>query len=83
MSSDVKINRGLKNIYFERSSVSHIDGSKGELSYRGYSIHDLAGKSTFEEVSYLLIYGELPTVEQLGTFDQALKSARQLPQPVF
>ena len=83
MSSDVKINRGLKNIYFERSSVSHIDGSKGELSYRGYSIHDLAGKSTFEEVSYLLIYGELPTVEQLGTFDQALKLARQLPLPVF
>lgn len=83
MSSDVKINRGLKNIYFERSSVSHIDGSKGELSYRGYSIHDLAGKSTFEEVSYLLIYGELPTVEQLNAFDLALKSARQLPQPVF
>ena len=83
MSSDVKINRGLKNIYFERSSVSHIDGSKGELSYRGYSIHDLASKSTFEEVSYLLIYGELPTVEQLSAFDLALKSARQLPQPVF
>lgn len=83
MSSDVKINRGLKNIYFERSSVSHIDGSKGELSYRGYSIHDLASKSTFEEVSYLLIYGELPTVEQLNAFDLALKSARQLPQPVF
>lgn len=83
MSSDVKINRGLKNIYFERSSVSHIDGSKGELSYRGYSIHDLAGKSTFEEVSYLLIHGELPTAEQLGVFDQALKSAHQLPQPVF
>jgi citrate synthase len=83
MSSDVKINRGLKNIYFERSSVSHIDGSKGELSYRGYSIHDLAGKSTFEEVSYLLIYGELPTVEKLNAFDLALKSARQLPQPVF
>ena len=83
MSSDVKINRGLKNIYFERSSVSHIDGSKGELSYRGYSIHDLAGKSTFEEVSYLIIDGELPTVEQLNAFDLALKSARQLPQPVF
>ena len=83
MSSDVKINRGLKNIYFERSSVSQIDGSKGELSYRGYSIHDLAEKSTFEEVSYLLIYGELPTTVQLSKFDQALKSARHLPEPVF
>ena len=44
MSTDVKINRGLKGIYFERSGVSHIDGAKGELSYRGYSIHDLATK---------------------------------------
>ena len=58
MSTDVKINRGLKSIYFERSGVSHIDGAKGELSYRGYSIHDLATKSTFEEVSYLLIYAK-------------------------
>ena len=83
MSSDVKINRGLKNIYFERSNVSHIDGVRGELSYRGYSIHDLAAKSTFEEVSYLLIYGELPTLNQLSVFDKALKSARKLPEPIF
>ena len=46
MTENVKINRGLKGIYFERSGVSHIDGTKGELSYRGYSIHDLATKST-------------------------------------
>ena len=49
MSKDVKINRGLKGVYFERSGVSDIDGSKGELSYRGYSIHDLAQHSCFEE----------------------------------
>ena len=59
MSTDVKINRGLKGIYFERSGVSHIDGAKGELSYRGYSIHDLATRSTFEEVCYLLIFVRL------------------------
>lgn len=83
MSDDVKINRGLKGIYFERSGVSHIDGSKGELSYRGYSIHDLATQSTFEEVCYLLIHGELPNAEQLAEFDAALKAARTLPEPVF
>ncbi|MFZ8867426.1 MAG: citrate/2-methylcitrate synthase [Paracoccaceae bacterium] len=83
MSTDVKINRGLKSIYFERSGVSHIDGAKGELSYRGYSIHDLATKSTFEEVSYLLIYGELPTPPQLAEFDHKLKAARQLPPAVY
>ena len=38
----IQINRGLKGVYFERSGVSVIDGRKGELSYRGYSIHELA-----------------------------------------
>ncbi|WP_294230715.1 citrate/2-methylcitrate synthase, partial [uncultured Shimia sp.] len=79
MTENVKINRGLKGIYFERSGVSHIDGAKGELSYRGYSIHDLATQSTFEEVCYLLIHGELPTEAELAVFDSALKSARELP----
>lgn len=83
MTQDVKINRGLKGIYFERSGVSHIDGSKGELSYRGYSIHDLATKSTFEEVCYLLIHGELPTATELATFDAALKDARVLPDAIY
>ncbi|UWR42649.1 citrate (Si)-synthase [Phaeobacter inhibens] len=83
MSDNVKINRGLKGIYFERSGVSDIDGAKGELSYRGYSIHDLATHSTFEEVCYLLIHGELPTADQLAEFDASLKSARVLPAPVL
>lgn len=83
MTQDVKINRGLKGIYFERSGVSHIDGSKGELSYRGYSIHDLATKSTFEEVCFLLIHGELPTASELAKFDAALKEARELPDAIY
>ncbi len=83
MSDGVKINRGLKGVYFERSGVSDIDGAAGELSYRGYSIHDLATKSTFEEVSYLLIHGELPTAAELSAFDQALREARHLPDGVY
>ena len=83
MTDPVKINRGLKGIYFERSGVSHIDGAKGELLYRGYSIHDLAAHSTFEEVCYLLIHGELPDTGQLAAFDTALKAARTLPEPIF
>ncbi len=83
MSEDVKINRGLKGIYFERSGVSHIDGAAGELLYRGYTIHDLAENSTFEEVCYLLIHGDLPDAEQLETFDAALKDARNLPPAIF
>ena len=83
MSEPVKINRGLKGVYFERSSVSDIDGAAGELSYRGYSIHDLATQSTFEEVSYLLIHGDLPTADQLATFDARLRAAREIPQAVL
>lgn len=83
MNDSVKINRGLKGIYFERSATSHIDGTKGELSYSGYSIHDLATQSTFEEVAYLLIYGELPTVAALAEFDTKFKAARNLPPEIF
>ena len=83
MSTDVKINRGLKGIYFERSGVSHIDGAKGELSYRGYSIHDLATRSTFEEVCYLLIFGDLASAIELADFDARLKTARSLPPAIY
>lgn len=82
MSETVKINRGLKGVYFERSAVSDIDGAAGELSYRGYSIHDLATKSTFEEVCYLLIFGDLPTSDQLAKFDMRLKADRTLPNHI-
>ena len=83
MTDRVKINRGLKGIYFERSGVSHIDGSKGELSYRGYSIHDLATYSTFEEVAYLLIHGELPNLKEFAGFDTKMKKARELPTAAY
>lgn len=82
MTDTIKINRGLKGVYFERSGVSHIDGAKGELSYRGYSIHDLATQATFEEVCFLLINGELPNAAELAEFDAALKAARVLPAPI-
>ncbi|MEP3332654.1 citrate/2-methylcitrate synthase [Sedimentitalea sp.] len=83
MTENVKINRGLKGVYFERSAVSDIDGAAGELTYRGYSIHDLATKSSFEEVCFLLIHGELPNTNELAAFDAELKAARTLPTEVF
>ena len=55
---------GFKNTAYCRSEVTYIDGGKGELRYRGYTIEELAEHSTFLEVAYLLIYGELPTREQ-------------------
>ena len=79
----IDIHRGLKGVYFDRSAVCFIDGRAGELRYRGYTIHDLAEHSTFEETCYLLLYGELPTGTQLAAFDTGLKAARTLPAPVL
>jgi citrate synthase len=79
----IEIHRGLKGVYFERSATTFIDGKAGELRYRGYSIHDLATRSTFEETAYLLLHGELPTASQLAAFDAALKAARTLPPQIL
>lgn len=59
---------GYKNTGSTKSAITFLDGDKGILRYRGYSIEDLAAKSTFLEVTYLLIFGELPTKEQLTKF---------------
>jgi citrate synthase len=53
------------------------------MLYRGYSIHDLAEHSTFEETAYLLLYGQLPTVSQLAQFDEELKRARVVPESIL
>jgi len=82
-SGKTEIHRGLKGVYFDRSQVCFIDGRAGELLYRGYSIHDLAEHSTFEETCYLLLHGELPSAEALGRFDAELKAARTLPPAIY
>src|SRR5215216_2034242 len=79
----IKIHRGLKGVYFDRSACTFIDGKAGELRYRGYSIHDLAQQSTFEETAHLLLYGELPSKADLARVDAELKAARQLPPPIL
>ena len=79
----IDIHRGLKGVYFDRSKVCFIDGRAGELRYFGYSIHDLATRSTFEETCYLLMNGELPTKPQLAAFEADMKAARTLPAGVL
>ena len=64
---------GFANTASTSSAVTYIDGDEGILRHRGYSIEELAEKSTFVEVCYLLIYGELPTQEQLDAFDARLR----------
>ena len=83
MTNDVQIHRGLTGVYMDRTQTTFIDGREGKLLYRGYTIHDLAEHSTFEETAYLLLHGELPTRAQLDAFDAELKASRELPAPVL
>jgi len=82
-SENVDIRRGLKDVVFDTSEASFVDGQVGKLLYRGYNIHDLAEKSTFEEVIYLLFYGDLPTKDQLTKFDADLRTKREIPEDVI
>ena len=68
----ITIDRGFKNTGSTESSITFLNGEKGVLQYRGYSIEELAEKSTFTEVAFLLIYGELPTSEQLEMFKESI-----------
>ena len=80
---EIKIHRGLNNVYFDRTKTTYINGKEGVLEYRGYNIHDLAEKSSFEEVSYLLLYGKLPTKNELDAFNSSLKESREIPSQVI
>ena len=64
---------GYVNTASTKSAVTYIDGDQGILRYRGYPIEELAAKSSFLEVAYLLIYGELPTADQLAAFDGEIR----------
>lgn len=69
---------GLEGIPAAQSSISYVDGQKGVLEYRGIRIEELAGKSTFLETAYLLIWGKLPTKEELVDFEKEIASHRRI-----
>ena len=73
-------NIGLRNIEVADTKICSIDGNNGKLIYRGYDILDLVNHSTFEETSYLLLFGELPRNNELDIFSKKLREARQIPQ---
>jgi len=75
--------KGLQYVVANESSICFIDGAKGILSYRGIDIHELADSSTFEETTYLLWNGALPTTAELNDFTHQLAAARQLPDDVI
>ena len=72
LSGYVTLDVGYKNTGATKSAITFLDGEKGILKYRGYPIEQLAENSSFIEVAYLLIYGELPTTDQLTSFQYEL-----------
>ncbi len=73
-----KLIPGLEGVPIMESQVGFIDGQKGILEYRGIPIEDLAERSTYEEVAYLLLWGRLPTREEMGKFDHDLRTHRRV-----
>jgi citrate synthase len=76
-------NIGLRGVTVADTKVSFIDGEKGILIYRGYRIEDLAEKSSFMEVAYLVLNGTLPDKKELAEFENRVKEARQVPEFIY
>jgi citrate synthase len=79
MSTAEVYSPGLEGVIAGETAISTITGG---LRYRGYPVTELAEHATFDEVAYLLLYGELPTSRQLADFQKRLAAARQLPDPL-
>lgn len=76
----IELKKGLKNVYFDKTNISDIDGRNGLLSYRGYDINDLSKDSTFEEVCFLLLYGRLPNNSELKILKNQINKIDQIPK---
>ncbi len=83
MTTAAKPKAGLEDTIATSSSICYLDGDRGVLAYCGYDIHDLATRSTFEEVCFLLWHRRLPTRAELGDLQSQLVAGRPLPEPVI
>ncbi len=80
MTEGTGLIRGLEGVVAAETSLCDLDGKNGRLAYRGYDIDDLARHASFEEVAYLLWYGELPKAAELDQFIVRLHAAREIPR---
>ncbi|MGH8100956.1 MAG: citrate/2-methylcitrate synthase, partial [Chthoniobacterales bacterium] len=73
---------GLAGVIAGETAICWVDPNAG-LMYRGYDIHEMAEKASFEEVAYLLLNSDLPNFEQLGKFTRAIATERTVPKQVL
>jgi len=81
-SSTPTVSKGLEGIIADETHISDVDGQRCKLIYRGYHIDELVGKTSYEEVSYLLLFGTLPTRAQLSDWAAQLQAQRALEPPI-
>ncbi|MBI1332817.1 MAG: citrate synthase [Armatimonadetes bacterium] len=74
---------GLEGVIAGISSISDIDSDRSSLQYRGYDVHDLAEKGSYEEVAFLLLYKKLPTQAELDGFKGVLAAEREIPEYIY
>jgi len=79
----VEISRGLEDVLIKTTSLTFIDGHHGVLRYRGYDINDLVEHSSYEELIYLMLYGELPNGKQLSEVKAKLNENYEVPEQVI
>ncbi|BDC17628.1 citrate synthase [Acidianus sp. HS-5] len=77
-----QVSRGLENVIIKETSLTYIDGEKGILRYRGYNIEDLAENCEYEEVVYLMLFGELPNAKQLQEIKEKINQY-EVPEEVL
>lgn len=82
-SKNIEVAHGLKGVVSHTTRLSEVDGQAGRLVIRGYDVHALADRVSFEEAAYLLWHGHLPNRQQLDTCRQEIAVARQVPGPIM
>jgi len=78
MTDQPQVQKGLKGVAADQSAISDVQPKEKKLFYRGYPVDKLAEQCRFEEVAYLLLYGELPSAAELSTFEDKERAAREL-----
>ncbi|MEK7862691.1 MAG: citrate/2-methylcitrate synthase, partial [Chloroflexota bacterium] len=76
------VRKGLEGVVADETAISDVDGQRCQLIYRGYTLDELVGRATYEEVSYLLMHGALPNRSELAAWTSQLDAQRALDPPV-
>src|SRR6476619_9779 len=74
---------GLEGVTAGISAISEVDPERNELIYRGYNIHDLVERCSFDEVAYMLLFGKLPNLQEHAEFMAQVVANRSVPQAIY